>query len=155
MIHVKSLGDPGVEFYALNNHFTSLAGGIEATEPRRNDQALWNTEVMRQIRQLDPEAEFIILGDLNSFLDSLPLQTLEAAGLRHVFNTDPSAAWYSYVYQGASQTLDHILVTSGLFDELIDVFVLHANADFPPPPAGDATPLHSSDHDPIVAIFQP
>ena len=38
-----SRGD--ITLYALNNHFSSLAGGEAATEPRRTVQAAWNVTV--------------------------------------------------------------------------------------------------------------
>ena len=153
LIHLRSVN--GFEFYVLNNHFTSLAGGEQATEPRRNEQALWNVHIMREVEANDPGAHFIVLGDLNSFIDSLPIQSLQNAGLKHIFDIDPDQIWYSYVYQGVTQTLDHMLVSQGLFNMLGDSVVLHTNADFPLPPADDASPLHKSDHDPVIAIFAP
>jgi predicted extracellular nuclease len=156
MIHIKPLMGSGIgEIYVLNNHFTSLAGGIEATEPRRNEQALWNVQIMLEIAEKDPEAQFIVLGDLNSFVDSLPIQSLRAASLKHVFDIDRGQTWYSYIYQGTTQTLDHILVSEGLFEILVEAIALHTNADFPLPAPGDPSPRHKSDHDPIIAIFSP
>jgi predicted extracellular nuclease len=156
LLQIRLVGQASpIELYVLNNHFTSMAGGVEATEPRRNQQALWNVQIMKEIQHQEPDANIIILGDLNSFSDSLPIESLRLAGLRHVFELDPGAVWYSYIYQGASQTLDHILVTPGLFEMLIDTVALHTNADFPPPPPGDPSPMHISDHDPVIAIFSP
>ena len=71
----------------------------------------------------------------------------------HIYDLDPQAGWYSYIYQGASQTLDHILVTPNLFELLQRVDILHVNADFGPPIAGDESPLRKSDHDPVIATF--
>ncbi len=156
LMHVRLLGsDSEIELYILNNHFTSLSGGIEATEPRRNAQALWNIQIIEEIKQSDPDAQFLVLGDLNSFTYSLPIDSIRQAGLVHAFDIDPDRTWYSYVYQGTSQTLDHILMTPGLFKYLVDTIVLHTNADFPPPLANDPSPLHASDHDPIITIFSP
>ncbi len=145
----------GVSLYVLNNHFTSLAGGIEATEPRRTAQALWNVQIMEQVIEHNPGAQFIVMGDLNSFTDSLPIQSLREAGLHHVFDIDPTKLWYSYVYQGVTQTLDHILVSEGLFGMLTETIALHTNADFPLPQPDDVSPLHKSDHDPLIAVFSP
>ncbi|MCJ7825091.1 MAG: hypothetical protein MUP44_09350, partial [Anaerolineales bacterium] len=50
LLHIKlNATSTPIEFYVLNNHFTSLSGGIEATEPRRNEQALWNVQVIGEI----------------------------------------------------------------------------------------------------------
>ena len=156
LVHLKLLEqEAAFELYVLNNHFTSMSGGVEATEPRRNEQALWNTQVMGEIQRQDPDANIIVLGDLNSFIDSLPVESLRLAGLRHVYEIDPGQRWYSYIYQGASQTLDHILVTPELFEMLSNTVTLHTNADYPPPPAGDTSPMHISDHDPVIAFFAP
>lgn len=142
-----------LRLFVLNNHFTSMSGGEEATEPRRNAQAAWNVTILESIQAKNPEALVAVIGDLNSFYDSLPIDTLRKAGLVHVFEVDPEGGWYSYIFEGASQTLDHILVTPNLFDLIRRVDVLHLNADFAPPIAGDESPLGKSDHDPVVATF--
>jgi predicted extracellular nuclease len=139
--------------YALNNHFTSLAGGEAATESRRTAQAAWNVTVMEQILADDPEAYITVIGDLNSFLNTLPIQTLEDGGLMHTFDILPEEQRYNYVYQGESQVLDHILVTPNLMDLLEQVVILHVNADYPLPDPDDTSPLRKSDHDPVIATF--
>ncbi len=116
-------------------------------------QAAWNVAVLEAIQADNPQALVAILGDLNSYTQSLPVETLQAAGLVHVFDLDPRASWYSYIYQGFSQTLDHILVTPSLFELLQRVDILHVNADYALPEAGDPSPLRKSDHDPVIATF--
>ena len=139
--------------YALNNHFTSMSGGEQATEPRRTAQAAWNVTVMEEILAADPGAYLAVMGDLNSYYNSLPLDTLREAGLVHVFERLPEEERYTYIYRGKSQVLDHILVTPELMDLLRRVDVLHVNADYAPPAPGDDSPLRKSDHDPVVAVF--
>jgi uncharacterized repeat protein (TIGR01451 family) len=141
-------------FYVLNNHFLSLSAGEEATEPTRTAQAAWNVSVMELVRQEDPEARFIVLGDLNSFYQTLPLTTLEEAGLRHVYAFLPEAERpFTYIFEGRTQTLDHILVDPTLFDLITDVQAVHLNANFPLPDAEDDSPQRTSDHDPLVVRF--
>lgn len=142
-----------LRFFVINNHFTSMSGGEAATEPRRAAQAAWNVMVLEAIQADNPDAMVAILGDLNSYTQSLPVDTLRAAGLVHIFDMDPQAGWYSYIYQGVSQTLDHILVTPSLFDLLQRVDILHVNADYALPEVTDESPLHKSDHDPVIATF--
>jgi predicted extracellular nuclease len=139
--------------YVLNNHFTSMSGGEQATEPRRIAQAAWNVEVLEQILADDPDAYAAVIGDLNSFYDSPPIDTLRAASLQHIFDLLPPEERYTYIYEGVSQTLDHILLTPELFSLIRRIEVLHVNADFPPPPPGDESPQHKSDHDPVVVTF--
>ena len=142
-----------LQVHVLNNHFTSMSGGESVTEPRRNAQAEWNLTIIEGILAEEPQALIVVLGDLNSFIDSLPLKTLKDAGLKHIFELDPQAGWYTYIFQGGSQILDHILVTADLFNLLQSVEILHVNADFGLPELGDESPLGKSDHDPVIAIF--
>jgi predicted extracellular nuclease len=139
--------------YVINNHFTSMSGGELATEPRRTAQAAWNVSILEGVLADDPDANVVILGDLNSYYDSKPIDVLREASLRDVFDALNPDERYTYIYQGASQVLDHILVTPGLWEMLDDVRVYHANADFPPKNPGDSSPQHQSDHDPLIALF--
>ena len=148
-----SYGGQTETLYLLNNHFTSLAGGELATEPRRMAQAAWNVDVLGGLLAADPDAHGVVMGDLNSFYDSLPIEILRESGLRHVFEVLPPEEHYTYIFQGISQTLDHILVTPDLMDRLLRVDVLHTNADYAPPIPGDDSPLRKSDHDAVVVVF--
>jgi DNA/RNA endonuclease YhcR with UshA esterase domain len=144
-----------ITLYAVNNHFTSMSGGEAATEPRRIAQAAWNVTILEEILAEDPDANVAILGDLNSYYLSPPLDTLREGGLDHVFEawSDPRFNPYSYIYEGESQNLDHILVTPSLMSMLKYIDILHTNADYPPAIPGDPTPIRKSDHDPIIATF--
>jgi predicted extracellular nuclease len=130
-----------------------MSGGEKATEPRRNAQSEWNVEVMQTILAENPGAYLSVIGDLNSYYDALPIDTLRDAGLVHVFDILDADERYTYVYQGVSQVLDHILVTGDLMDLLVGVDILHTNADYVLPPLGDETPQHKSDHDAVIAKF--
>jgi predicted extracellular nuclease len=150
---VITKGDLSETVYVLNNHFTSMSGGEAATEPRRNAQAAWNAALVQDITAEDTQANVAVIGDLNSYFDALPIETLRAGGLEHVFDTLPEAERYTYIYQGRSQTLDHILITPALMESLIEVHVLHTNADFSLAAEEDVSAQHKSDHDPVIAIF--
>jgi DNA/RNA endonuclease YhcR with UshA esterase domain len=150
MLEVSFAGD---SVFVLNNHFTSMSGGEAATEPRRDAQAAWNVSVTADILAQNPDAYLAVIGDLNSYYDAKPIDTLRAAGLLHVFEMLPGDERYTYIYQGASQVLDHILVTPELMDLLRRVDILHLNADFALSEPGDESPLRASDHDPVIAVF--
>ena len=156
VLHLRvSLGDSAHEIYLLNNHFTSLAGGEAATEPRRTAQAAWNVSIVEQIRAASPQAEIIVLGDLNSFYASPPVAALRQAGLRHVYEWLPEPVEYTYIFEGVAQNLDHILVSPTLFNAISDVVVLHVNADYALPSPEDESPLRKSDHDPLIVVITP
>jgi len=152
LIKVKAEGGDEL-IYILNNHFTSMSGGEEATEPRRNAQAAWNAEIASELLAEDPDAYLAVMGDLNSYYDSLPIQTLEESGLINLFDTLEANERYTYNYEGNSQVLDHILVNDSLFNLLISLDVLHSNADFSLPFSSDTSLFHVSDHDPVIATF--
>lgn len=150
-----NINDTPQAVYIINNHFSSLTAGEEATEPLRAAQAAWNVAIMNRVRESDPDANFVVLGDLNSFVATLPLSTLTDAGLVHVYDffDDSADIPYTYIFEGATQTLDHILVSPALFAQLAAVETLPINANYPLPLPDDATPRRSSDHDPLIAIF--
>ena len=62
---------------------------------------------------------------------------------------------YTYIFQGESQVLDHILVTPNLMELLVRVDILHTNADYPFSDPEDTSPLHKSDHDAVIVTFKP
>ncbi len=137
----------------INNHFTSMSGGERATEPRRVAQAQWNAQLVTRILEQDPNALVVVLGDLNSFYRSPPIDKLRACRLHHVYEKVEPDIPYTYIFQGESETLDHILVSDALYAHLDYVSALHTNADFPLPAPDDPRPLHVSDHDPLIAVF--
>ncbi len=143
----------------LNNHFTSMSGGERATEPRRIAQATWNVNLVNRLLAQNPEAYVVVLGDLNSYYMSPPLDVLREAGaatdsqLRHVYELIAPLIPYTYIYQGEAETLDHILVTPSLYRYLVYVGAVHINADYPLPMPDDTSARRVSDHDPLVAIF--
>ena len=69
-------------------------------------------------------------------------------------NLEKEAETYTYVYDGNSQVLDHMLVSPALFDLFTAVDVPHFNAGYPDGLGEDATtPLRPSDHDALEGRF--
>ncbi len=104
----------------------------------------------------EPEASLMVLGDLNDFEDSLPLDALYATDLlTNTWYTLAPEERYSYIYNGVSQALDHILISPDLVPLLIGVHPLRVNSDWPYLPyANDAAlPARASDHDLVAATF--
>ncbi len=156
-VRTASAGD--VTVYAIVNHFISKAGGEALTEPRRVKEAQWNAHLVDQLLARDPGAYVVVLGDLNDYYGSAPLRALtegETPGGRlvHVLANLPREERYSFIYQGVSQLLDHILVTPALGEHLVRAEPLHVNADYPLPEPDGADPHRAADHDPVVALFR-
>ncbi len=144
----------GEEVVVINNHLKSKGGDeplfgrfqppTPHTEVQRNLQAEVLAAFVEALRAGNPEVRVVLLGDLNDFQFSNPLQILAAAGLANLTDTLPANARYSYVYDGNSQALDHILVSPNLLGAA-EYQVLHLNSEFA---VGD--PLRFSDHDPLL-----
>lgn len=136
------------------NHFKSKSGGDEATTPTRVAQAAHNRALLDRLKQAEPEVPVLVLGDLNDFPETDPLQVLVGDGRLVDLHGDPrfvpEGRDYSYIFNGVSQILDYILIEPGL--PVAAFAPIHANADF-----GAADPeddsldvVRVSDHDPIL-----
>ncbi|MPY49703.1 lamin tail domain-containing protein [Streptomyces acidicola] len=140
----------GEQVFVVGNHFNSKGGDkplhgadqppVLGSETQRLAQAKEVNAFVSGILAKDKKAKVVVLGDMNDYQFSKPLQTLTAGGvLTDLINTLPVGERYSYVYDGNSQTLDHILVSPAIKKPVYDV--VHINSEF-----SDQT----SDHDPQV-----
>ena len=98
------------------------------------------------ILALDANAKVIVLGDLNDFEFSETLAILEGGVLDNLVLSLRRPERYTYVFEGNSQVLDHILASRKLYRTLTEYDVVHVNAEFAD---------QASDHDPQVARFEP
>jgi uncharacterized protein len=151
VIQLEIDGEP---FFVIVCHFSSKRGDDlpfgavqpprRPTEATRVEQARTVARFVSDLLTLDPGARAVVLGDLNDFTFSRPLAELEAAGLRNALLQLPPTERYTYVYQGVSEALDHVLLSPALVAlEPPDVAVLHVNAELP-------SAERLSDHDPVV-----
>jgi predicted extracellular nuclease len=144
----------GGRLFVVACHFASKSGDQPAfgrfqppsslSSGQRLAQAHLVSAFARRLLSVDPSANLVVLGDLNDFEFSAAIATLEAAGLHSLIATLPPAERYTYVFQGFSQALDHILVSPNLAARLTGFDVVHVNAEY-------AT--QASDHDPSLASF--
>lgn len=144
----------GRTVFVVGNHFNSKGGDQPlfganqppalSSETQRNQQATVVRDFVQSILAIDPNANVVVAGDLNDFEFSNPVNNLESAGLTTLIETLPQNERYSYVFDGNSQTLDHILVSSNLRTNLDGFDAVHINSEFA---------VQDSDHDPVVARF--
>lgn len=113
------------------------------SQAQRTRQTAAIASVVERLLAEDPEARVIVLGDFNEFEERPPMRGLERAGLVNLTWVLPRAERFTYVFQGVSQALDHVLVSRSLA-EGAEVDVVHVNSEFP---ARERT----SDHDPVLA----
>ncbi|MBC9868297.1 MAG: hypothetical protein F7O42_10540 [Opitutae bacterium] len=126
--------------------YGSLRPPVRFTQPQRLEQTRRVRAHVAQLRAKRPRSGIVVLGDLNDFEFSPPLRELSGKGeLINLVEDLPVEDRYTYIFQGMSQALDHILVTPDLARRA-GIFIAHVNAD-------KSVQLRSSDHDPILAWF--
>lgn len=145
----------GHRLFLIANHFNSKGGDeplfgrfqppTRSSEVQRHQQARIVNDFVGQLLAADPQANVIVLGDINDFQFSETLALLTGAELTTLIDTLPEAERYSYVFEGNAQVLDHILLSDALLGGRPFAYdVVHVNAEFAD---------QASDHDPqLVAI---
>jgi len=144
----------GGKFFLITNHFNSKGGDeplfgrsqppTRVSEVQRHQQAQIVNSFVNSILAADSNANVIVLGDLNDFEFSQTVSIVEGGVLHALMKTLPQNERYSYVFEGNSQSLDHIVVSDHLFGSPFTYDAVHVNAEFFD---------QLSDHDPQVARF--
>jgi predicted extracellular nuclease len=143
----------GKKLFVIANHFSSKGGDqplfgrfqppARISEVARHAQAQVVNDFVDEILAADPNANIVVLGDINDFDFSETVEILEGGVLTTLMSTLPLEERYSYVFEGNSQVLDQILVSDNLLGGFpIDYDPVHVNAEFAD---------QASDHDPQVA----
>ncbi len=169
---------PWGEDYPLTvvvNHWRSKRGDESVNVVHRTLQAEHVASIVQARVDTDPDAHVVVLGDLNDFEMSKPVETLRygpqpTEGARepghvllwHAFDALSPQDRYTYIFNGGSQTLDHLLLTPGMMSDFGGMDIAHINADYPiAQPGGTegipglAPEYGSSDHDPLVLTVRP
>lgn len=162
VVDAEVTGDWGapLRLRVITNHWKSKAGDEAVNAVRRTAQARQVAELVQQALDADPSTHVIVLGDLNDYYDSGPVQTLRTGvtpPMLHAFDLARPLDRYTYIFNGASQVLDHILLTSNLQPLLAEVFVGRANANFAEPTGQllHSDIHHASDHDQVLVRLRP
>jgi predicted extracellular nuclease len=145
----------GQTLFAIVNHFSSKGADdplfgrwqppIRYSEAARHEQAASVNAFVEEILDADKQANVVVLGDINDFEFSETTQILEGNELLSLLHLLPKAERYSYVFEGNSQVLDQILVSTPTLSALRGFDVVHVNAEFAD---------QASDHDPSVARLE-
>lgn len=156
----------GKTVFVVANHFNSKGGDTPlygtvqpptlASQAQRLLQAKAVAAFVDTLYRHNPLANVVVLGDLNDFEFSKPVTTLAGTvRLLDLVKTLPLNERYTYVYEGNSQVLDHIMISPSLAlkiklvkGKVVLPFaydVVHLNSEF-----ADQV----SDHDPqVVRLF--
>ncbi|HET6643801.1 MAG TPA: Ig-like domain-containing protein [Gaiellaceae bacterium] len=143
----------GKTLYVIANHFNSKGGDqplfgrfqppTRSSEVQRHAQAQVVNSFVDSILAADPNANVIVLGDINDFEFSETVQILSGGVLTSLMETLPKPERYSYVFEGNSQVLDQVVVSDNVLDNFfVDYDPVHVNSEFAD---------QASDHDPQVA----
>ncbi|WP_203364574.1 endonuclease [Bacillus sp. REN10] len=143
----------GENVVVIANHWNSKGGDtplfgsqqppVYKSEVQRKQIATVVANFIKDVKTENPNANIVSLGDFNDFQFSEALNIHEGKHMTNMINKVEASDRYTYVYQGNSQVLDHILVSKNL-EKATAVDILHVNADFTDM-AGRA-----SDHDPVL-----
>jgi len=150
----------GQEVTVVNNHFSSKGGSsplFGATQPAADlqenpsvngslDQRRAQAEAVKGFVDVqltsNPDANIVVVGDFNEFEFISPLNILEQS-LTNLTEILPENERYTFIFDGNSQSLDHILVSSNLASDA-EFDIVHVNTEFA------ATSQRASDHDPLL-----
>ncbi len=121
------------------------------------------------------DEDVLIIGDLNAYAQEDPITALRDVGYSDIAYDTLGADAYSYVFDGQTGTLDYIMGTGGILDDVAGVTEWHINADEADaidyqteirsndgdtlfgtrdPAIFDAdTAARNSDHDPVIVAF--
>ncbi len=147
----------GRTVFVIANHFNSKGGDqplygrfqppTRPSETQRHQQATVVRGFVDQLLAADAGADVVVLGDLNDFDYSATTSILTSGGaLLDLPATLPAAERYTYVFEGNSQVLDHILLSSALSANPYSYDSVHTNSEFA---------NQTSDHDPQLVRLQP
>ncbi|MDQ0962696.1 putative extracellular nuclease [Streptomyces sp. B4I13] len=148
----------GRTVFVVANHFNSKGGDqgltsqyqpvARSSEVQRHQQATLVNAFVKDILDVQKNADVVALGDINDFEFSGTAQILESDGaLWSAIKSLPRSERYSYDYQGNQQVLDQILVSPSIRRGCgFEYDSVHINSEF-----------HDqiSDHDPQVLRFEP
>ncbi|MGW7258045.1 endonuclease/exonuclease/phosphatase family protein [Streptomyces sp. NPDC054834] len=148
----------GKTVFVIANHLNSKGGDqgltaqyqppVRSSEAQRHAQATLVNAFVKNILDVQKNAEVIALGDMNDFEFSGTAKILEGDGeLWSAIKSLPKRERYTYDYQGNEQVLDQILVSPSIRRGCdFDYDSVHINSEF-----NDQI----SDHDPQVLRFRP
>ena len=168
--HLKSKGGPQMgtaDTTALDAGDDPLYGVVQPpvrwTEDQRHKQADYVRRLVDLLLSQHPGARIVVAGDMNDFSFAEPGEGQDTVARMKDSPTDPlidavdlvpAASRYTYVFEGNSQVLDHVLLNGAMAGLLRGQGIAHVNASFPASFGSDTSiTARSSDHDPVVAYF--
>lgn len=168
------------EFTVVANHMKSFLGyndpkQMDAVRLKKKLQAEYLAKWVDERQKANPAERIILVGDFNAYQfndgvmdmigtikgtpaakDKVAISSDDLVTRDMINLVDVIAAGerYSYVFDGNAQTLDHIIISETLKNNIKGFGFVRVNADFPESMRNDPTrPERFSDHDPAIAYF--
>jgi len=130
ILYVRGESD-GVDLHLFVNHWPSNYIGKELAIPRRIKVAKVLRQEIDNILSVNSQAEILLMGDFNENPGDTAVHTVLNTALEqdHLSN-DPFTLWNAmgkfigvkrggtYVYRGQDSILDHVIISSGLLDDV-------------------------------------
>ena len=161
----------GSEFTVISVHNTSRFGStpifggpqpfVQAGEAEREAETTALNQYVDFLLESDSNAQLMVVGDFNTFewtdelLEDMPGPEPALNNLVPFKDKNPNSGnqigqegFYSFIFDGNSQMLDHFFVTSSLLPSA-KFDVVHLNVDFP----RTFINTTASDHEPLLATF--
>jgi predicted extracellular nuclease len=162
----------GSEFTVISVHNTSRFGStpifggpqpfVQAGEAEREAETTALNQYVDFLLESDSNAQVMVVGDFNTFewtdelLEDMPGPEPALNNLVPFKDKNPNSGnqigqegFYSFIFDGNSQMLDHFFVTSSLLPSA-KFDVVHLNVDFP----RTFINTTASDHEPLLATFR-
>ena len=174
LTYTATTGD-SIRLAVIVNHFKSKGS---CTEPVTLDCTPERTNEARELaKYIDGTvvrrigSNVVVLGDLNDFENSQPINQFTAGGtvsttLLDLPTTVPADVRYGYNFNYAAQILDHVMASQAMAGYFAGYEELHSNSDYPVYTDTARTEAqytffgsllngiaHESDHDPATATF--
>ncbi|WP_018247618.1 endonuclease/exonuclease/phosphatase family protein [Orenia marismortui] len=145
----------GEKIFVVANHFNSKGGDaplfgkqqppVFSSETQRKAQAEVVNGFVQEVLSANPNANLVVLGDMNDFEFSDAVNILEGSELTNLVKNLEDDDRFTYIYEGNSQILDHILVSNNLA-ATTEIDAVHINSIY-----AEYGPIGIvSDHDPIM-----
>ena len=120
---------------------------VRKSEEVRNPEGKQINNFVKSILKNDPKSTVIVLGDMNDFEFSQTIKNINGDELIDTISELPENERYTYIYQGASQTLDNIMINKK-YKGNVNIDVIRINSEF------TIEQGSFSDHDPIFIQFK-
>lgn len=146
------------KIFVIINHLSSKMGDgppfgvyqppVFGSQVYRHKQAKVVNDFVKKILSIEPDANIVMVGDYNDYQFSQTMNIIKGNELINLVDLLPENERYTYIHNGISQTLDHILVSKNMYKKnaTLDVVRLYREHS-------DDDDVTFSDHEPLISGY--